>query len=293
MQLNNQIAVSKNTKTLLEFLDAMYFTQDSAWPELDSSRIRIAISDYSNRNEKALYRWNNLKSDDIAAIYKAVEKLPEKTQTDVLDDSISFLQSLLKTVQRGAGAASAASLEQMLADNPGLDPNELSAVVTVKEQTEKEKQALLGDIQAKIAGLQKKKEEASKPITLFSDHKIFPYDAYKNPENENERLTTGCTITYNPTMRYPIVVEVGQGYATPVIDQKTGQVKWSGEHDYVALKKMLSVVEFQKMLRRVRTFCDAMVTCGLQNYFEMSTRNFAERRSKGIAGGNNDAENGA
>lgn len=254
-KLNNQIAVAKNSKTLLEFLDAMYFTSDSAWPEMGSSRIRIAISDYSVKGEKPKYKWDNIKAE-------AVEEM-----LDVLDSIPSYNAGFTKTALNELE-----HLERMFSKNPGIDPEELAEIRTSMDKLTKEMDA------------------ATKQITIYEEHKILPYESYKNPENETERLTTGAKIVYNPAMRFPIIVEIGQGYATPAVSD-SGQVTWKNEHDYVALKKLLSVKDFKRMLKKVQVFYKAMISCGLEDYYAKSTQQFMERSSMGVAGDVNDAAN--
>lgn len=290
MQLNSQIAVAKNNTTLLEFLDAMYFEPKSAWPELGASRIRIAIKDYSDR-KNIKYCWNNVGTEEVSCLYEEVKKLPITPEsTQFYGDEIEYLETLKKSCERTTSADAAMRLEHMLAQNPGLDPNEMDAVTAVKTQTASDKDALLKDIQARIQVLKKKQEEAQNArITLFTEHKILPYAGYRNPENDKEFMTTSCTISYNPAMRFPIVVEIGNGWATKLSDD-TGRVKWQNEHDVTLLKKMLTVSDFLKMLKKCCTFIDSMIACGLQNYFDASVLAFAEKKTKGMAGSANDAE---
>lgn len=240
---NPQICVCKNKKNLIEFTDAMYFETDKAWPEADSSRIRLAINDYSDRSKKAVYKWNNLTVTQIKELLRKSKKI-DKCNTKYLLISKSTLEKALITFK----------------NNPGVEPEELKILEEGLEQITKEI------------------EEEKKPIILLQEKKILKYESYANPANHEERLTTGCKITYNPMMNNPIVVEVSQGYAK-LDESAEGAVKFRGEHDIVTLKKMLTLNDFISMLEKCVTFADAMISQSLKNYYDLATSGYAEKRS--------------
>lgn len=141
--------------------------------------------------------------------------------------------------------------------NPGTEPEELDF------------------ISKKIDKYKEKIEEKKKPIFLLEEKKILPYDNFKNPNNCNEHLITGCKIYYNPAMRIPIIFEVSQGYGKAIRDN-VGRVQYSGEHDTITVKKMLSVADAKSLLRKVVSFCDNMAKIATDKYYELKVSGYGE-----------------
>ncbi|MCR5479470.1 MAG: hypothetical protein K6F27_06380 [Ruminococcus sp.] len=237
-KLSPQIAVSKNNKTIIEFLDRLKFEDNSAQVESGFSRIRIGIQDFSTPNH--IYKWANVTPENIRTAYNNLCQLktsPAAAYEECQKDMIQIIQ--------------------MLMNNPGVSPNEL------------------GFIDAKIRENASRIEKAKKITPLFEEKKILPYETYKNQNNPNEYLITGCRIYYNPAMRIPVIFEVSQGYGQAVKDQ-VGRVQFRNEHDTVALKKMLTVTEAKSVLGRVVRFCDSMAQIATQRYFELKASGLGE-----------------
>lgn len=174
-KLNSQIAVVKNRKSLVEFLDNLNFVKNAAWPEASKgSSIRMAISDYSKLKEsgKTIYHYFNLTTGDISEIADRLAKIPLY--------SAAFSKKAIAEMEM---------LKKTFAANPCVEPEELA------------------EIDRAIDRLNKEIENKTKQITLFSAKKIMPYEKCKNPENDKEYQTNGCNIVYNPAMRNPIIIE--------------------------------------------------------------------------------------
>ena len=253
--LNNQIAVIKNSKTLVEFLDNLNFEKNCAWPETNTSTIRLAVSDYSNKNEKAKYARINLTTRDIDEIASRLNRLPMYRA--------SFSKVAIGEIQ---------TLKKIFSKNPGVEPEELK------------------EFDKSLAKLKKEIESKTEKVELFSTKKIIPYKSYQNPENEKEYRTNGCSISYNPTMKNPIIIEVGNGWAT-LVKKPDGTINYSNEHDYVPLKKFLTLSDFRKMINKVQMFIEAMIQCGIKEYYKKSQDSYDvfDRESAGVHGGINDA----
>lgn len=238
-KLNPQIAVIKNGKTCLEFLDRLKFEKNSAQVEHNYSRVRVGIQDYSGT--QAIYKWDNLTPDNIRSAYEALLNLRYNISTVTEESCLRDFEEI----------------QRMLVRNPGIDPDELSLV------------------DSKISKYKSVIEAKKKVVTLFEERKILPYEGYVNPNNPKEHLITGCKIYFNPAMRIPIIFEISQGYGTAIKDD-IGRVKYSNEHDTVTLKKMLSIHEARSILGKVVRFCDYMAKIATDKYYELKLSGYAE-----------------
>lgn len=238
-KLNPQIAVAKNNKTIIEFLDRLKFESNSAQVESSYSRIRIGIQDFSG--EKPFYLWDNLTPEDVRSTYEALQNLPAITSTEVETAAIRDLEEI----------------KRMLEKNPGIEPEELHLV------------------ENKINGFKALAEKKKQPVILLQEKKILPYEGSKNPNNPNEYLITGCKIYFNPTMRIPVIFEVSQGYGIAKKDE-IGRVQFSGEHDARTAKKMLTLKDASSMLRKVVRFCDNMAKIATDKYFDLKVSGYGE-----------------
>lgn len=255
-KLNSQIAVIKNKKSLLEFLDHMSFSKDSAWPEASKySSIRVGIGDYSNPSRGNRYISFNLSTGDIGEIADRLEKIPLY--------SAAFSKTAISELE---------TLKKIFSKNPAVEPEELN------------------EIEKSIKKLNDEIEEKTKMIVLYSAKKIIPYEKYKNPANDKEYQTKSCSILYNPSLRNPIVVEIGQGWAT-LIRKEDGTINFNNEHDYESLKKFISLSDFKKIIKKVQVFISSILQCGIRHYYEKSQEDEFEifdRESQGIHGDIND-----
>ena len=240
-KLNPQIAVSKNNKTILEFLDRLKFEENSAQVESAYSRIRVGIQDFGGH--QSIYKWANVTPEQVRTAY---------TNLCALDTSpaAALEQSQQELIQ----------IIQMLSNQP-VAPN------------------IMGFIDGKIREYGGRIEQAKKFTSLLEEKKILPYDSYKNPQNPNEFLITGIKIYYTPSLRIPIVFELSQGYGQAFKDE-VGRVKYGNEHDTVTVKKMLTITEAKSVLGKVVRFCDAMAQIATQKYFELKTSGLAEETTQ-------------
>ena len=173
-KLNPQIAVSKNNKTILEFLDRLKFEDNSAQVESAYSRIRVGLQDFGGH--QSIYKWANITPEQARTAYANLCAL-DTAPAAALEQS---QQELIQIIQ-------------MLSNQP-TDPN------------------IMGFIDGKIREYGGRIEQARKFTSLLEEKKILPYDSYKNPQNPNEYLITSIKIYYAPQLRIPIVFELSQGY---------------------------------------------------------------------------------
>ena len=242
-KLNPQIAVSKNNKTILEFLDRLKFEDNSAQVESAYSRIRVGIQDFGGH--QSIYKWANVTPEQVRTAYANLCSL-DTSPAAALEQS---QQELIQIIQ-------------MLSNQRiGIDPN------------------IMGYIDGKIREYGGRIEQARKFTSLLEEKKILPYDSYKNPQNPNEYLITGIKIYYTPSLRIPIVFELSQGYGQAFKDE-VGRVKYGNEHDTVTVKKMLTITEAKSVLGKVVRFCDAMAQIATQKYFELKTSGLAEETTQ-------------
>lgn len=240
-KLNPQIAVSKNNKTILEFLDRLKFEDNSAQVESAYSRIRVGIQDFGGH--QSIYKWANITPEQARTAYANLCAL-DTAPAAALEQS---QQELIQIIQ-------------MLSNQP-VDPN------------------VMGYIDGKIREYGGRIEQAKKFTSLLEEKKILPYDSYKNPQNPNEYLITSIKIYYAPQLRIPIVFELSQGYGQAFKDE-VGRVKYGNEHDTITVKKMLTITEAKSVLGKVVRFCDAMAQIATQKYFELKTSGLAEETTQ-------------
>lgn len=238
-KINTQIAVAKNNKTILEFLDRLKFEDNSAQVESSYSRIRMAINDFSGK--ESVYNWCNLTPEQVRTAYDAVKniKFVNSTATE---------QSIVRDLE---------NLYMLMDKNPGTEDDELELVQKLKDK------------------YLKAMEDKKAPVKLLEEKKILSYDTYKNPQNENENLITGCRIIYNPAMSYPITFEISHGYGVAK-KSSDGRVTYSGEHDIKTVKKFLSLEEAKSMLRKVVRFCDNMSKIATDKYYDLKVSGYGE-----------------
>ena len=229
-KLSPQIAVSKNNKTIIEFLDRLKFEDNSAQVESSFSRIRIGIQDFSGQTH--IYKWANVTPENIRTAYNNLCML-DTTPVSAYEECM----------------------------------NDLIQIINYAAQTGSSQDAI-NMIDGKIREYQAKVEQGKKTISLFEEKKILPYENYRNQQNPNEFLITGCRIYYNPAMRIPIIFEISQGYGQAVKDQ-VGRVQFRNEHDTVVTKKMLTITEAKSVLGKVVRFCDSMAQIATQHYFDL------------------------
>ncbi len=97
-KLSPQIAVSKNNKTIIEFLDRLKFEDNSAQVESSFSRIRIGIQDFSGQTH--IYKWANVTPENIRTAYNnlcMLDTTPVSAYEECMNDLIQIINYAAQT----------------------------------------------------------------------------------------------------------------------------------------------------------------------------------------------------
>lgn len=229
--IDRKICVSKNSTVLLEMQDRLLF-DDSAMAanvELNGSRIRFIMQSYGTAEKQKAYK--NLTTIAVKQIRDKLNRLDEY--------DFQFTKTAIEGIEK---------LKKMVSNNPGVEESEIRAFDNL------------------IKKLENEIEEKSKSITVYSEKNILPYEQYKNPNNDNQYLTTGILITYNRTMNNPIMVRITNGYAN-LNKRPSGQITFTGEQVFSDVKKYLSVGEFVSMIDQTCQFANSMYQLAINGYF--------------------------
>ncbi len=233
-----QIAVYKNRKALIEFMDDTRYEKDAmAWPHTPTSRIRLSAKDYSaGKGNLAVDAYHNLSPDEFFRLSKALTEAKETTAEDYkrCEKYLERLQ-LIKTSALPEGS-DAFVVDRMITE--------------AEEELEKMRAGRL----------------------LYSETKILNYEKYINPENEEERQVTMLKVSYHAKLNYPYAFTVATGWGVPLITKQKGVTIKEGS---VRFESTVNILLDEKslfpMLHRVEDFLRAMTQYGLANYFETVT----------------------
>lgn len=233
-----QIAVYKNKKPLIEFIDeTRYEKGTTAWPHTPTSRIRLAAKDYSaGTGDHAVDAYHNLSPDEFYRLSKALTEANAVTAEDYRRCE-KYLERL-KFIKTNAfsGESEASVVDRMVAE--------------AAEELEKMRAGQL----------------------LYSETKILNYEKYINPENEEERQVTMLRVSYHAKLNYPFSFTVATGWGLPLVTKQNGlRIKEGRARFENTVNILLDEKSLFPMLHRIEDFLRAMTQHGLANYFETVT----------------------
>lgn len=233
-----QIAVYKNKKALIEFMDDTRYEKGAmAWPHSPTSRIRLAAKDYSaGTSDHAVDAYHNLSPDEFYRLSKALTEAKTATAEDYKRCE-KYLERLKLIKARALPAESDTSVvDRMIAE--------------ADEELEKIRAGRL----------------------LYSETKILNYDKYINQENEDERQVTMLKVRYHAKLNYPFSFTVATGWGVPLVTKQKGvMIKEGSAHFESTVNILLDEKSLFPMLHRVEQFLQAMMQYGIANYFETVT----------------------
>lgn len=230
-----QIAVYKNKKALIEFMDeTRYEKGTTAWTHSSTSRIRLAAKDYSaGKGDLAVDAFYNLSPDEFWRLVKAL--------TEAKMAAVEDYKRCEKYLERLKMIKESALPE-------GSDPSVVERM---------------------IAEASEELEKIGAGRLLFSETKILNYDKYINPENEEERRVTMLKVSYHPKLNYPFSFTVAIGWGIPLVTKQKGMMIKEGSACFEStVNILLDEKSLFPMLRRVEWFLQAMTQHGLADYFE-------------------------
>ena len=269
MTNTKQIAVYKNRKALIEFMD------DTRYEKKQTSCIGIVLQDYSKgTGEKAVDVFYNLSPDEFYRLSHVLKAAKDATAEDYARCS-KYLERLTELKQHfGHETASDTSELTEIAKQFAGSKNEifseagqklLDAIGRLALPSQDENGILVKKIAAEL-------EEIRKGSVLFSDVKILNYEKYINPENEKEHRVTMLKVVYYPKLNFPYAFTVADGWGESLVTKQKGvMIKEGSVHYEETVNILLDEKALFPMLHRVETFLQAMATHALSEYFEHIT----------------------
>ena len=269
-----QIGVYKTQKVLLEFLDdTRYDSEILAWPHMRSSRIRIGMKDYSKgTGEKAVDVFYNLSPEEFFRLAESLNEIKqvssvEKKRWELSIARLNQVVEMYKQVQMPTEQI--AVIRDMIATFSGSRNevfaeagNKLSAAFErlVREFSLPVEKGIAQAAKA-LTDAQKERDNATRVREIYSDIKILNYDKYINPENPAERRITTFRVAYAANMGFPFIIEIGNGWAEPLVKEGTSRIVDS-------VQVFIQDKHLFPLLRRVQLFLEAMTAQAMQRYYE-------------------------
>ena len=276
MTNTKQIAVYKNRKALIEFMDdTRYEKKPMAWPHSHMSRIRINAKDYSEgKGDASVDAFYNLSPDEFYRLSHVLKAAKDATAEDYARCSkyLERLSELKKHFGHETGAVTSELTE--IAKQFAGSKNEIFAEAGQKLMDAIGRLNLPsvdenGILVQKITEAEAELEEIKKGRVLFSDVKILNYEKYINPENEKEHRVTMLKVVYYPKLNFPYAFTVADGWGESLVTKQKGvMIKEGSVHYEETVNILLDEKALFPMLHRVETFLQAMATHALSEYFE-------------------------
>ena len=276
MTNTKQIAVYKNRKALIEFMDdTRYEKKPMAWPHSHMSRIRINAKDYSEgKGDASVDAFYNLSPDEFYRLSHALKAAKDATAEDYVRCS-KYLERLsgLKRVfghETGSDISELTEIAKQFAGSKNEIFSEagqklIDAIGRLSMPSQDEN----GILVKKIAEAEAELEEIKNGRVLFSDVKILNYEKYINPENEKEHRVTMLKVVYYPKLNFPYAFTVADGWGESLVTKQKGvMIKEGSVHFEETVNILLDEKALFPMLHRVETFLRAMTTHALSEYFE-------------------------
>ncbi|MBO4694284.1 MAG: hypothetical protein J5659_07845 [Clostridia bacterium] len=276
MTNTKQIAVYKNKKALIEFMDdTRYEKKPSAWPHAGMSRIRINAKDYSEgHGDASVDAFYNLSPDEFYRLSNALTAAKDATAADYARCS-KYLKRLSELKQSfGHETASGSSEIVEIAKQFAGSKNEIfseagqklmGAIGRLNLTTVNENRIL----EEKITEAEAELEEIKKARVLYSNVKILNFEKYINPENEKEHRVTMLKVVYYPKLNFPYAFTVANGWGESLVTKQKGvMIKEGSAHYEETINILLDEKALFPMLHRADVFLRAMATHALSEYFE-------------------------